>query len=117
MIRKNGLTLTPPLLYIDEETKPVPEVYSLINSLTTYYSQTGIIYDAELIVSNNEWEYISELPGCKKRKDVSFYLNELKEMHIKQDKIIFKLYEDIEYTINLSKDFFYSIEYEEGFYD
>ena len=43
-------------------------------------------------------------------------LNELKEIAIKPDKIIFKLHEN-EYTINYSENFFYSIEYEEAYYD
>ena len=117
MISKTGLTLKPPLLYMDENSKPVPEVYSLINDLTEYYNQTNNIYDAEILVSNNEWCDIPGLNGCRKRKDITFQLNELTEINVKPDKIIFKLYGDIEHTINLSKDFFYTIEYEKGYYD
>jgi hypothetical protein len=116
MITKNGITLKPPLLYIDEKSKPFSEVYSLINSLTEYFNQTDVIYDAELSVSNNDWEDVPGLPGCRKRQDITFSLNELTEIHVKPDKIIFKLTQD-EHSINLSKDFFYSIEYEEAYYD
>jgi len=116
MIEYKGITLTPPLLYMDEDIKPVPEVYSLINTLTEYFSQTGTIYDAELTCSNNEWYDIKGLPGCRKRKDITFHLNELKEIIIKPNKIIFKLHEK-EQTINYSENFFYIIEYEEAYYD
>jgi len=106
------ITITPPLLYIDEDIKPVPEIYSLINSLTEYFSQTNTLYNAELTCSNNEWEDIQGLPGCKKRKDITFKLNKLTEIHIKPDKIIFKL-QETEHTINLSKNFFYVIDHGE----
>ena len=81
MISKTGITLTPPLLYIDEHAKPPSEVYSLINTLTEYFSQTNTIYDAELLVSNNEWYDLPGLPGCRKRKDITFQLNELTEIN------------------------------------
>ena len=117
MISHAGITLNPPLLYMDEDCVPYPEVYSLINSLTNYFSQTGTIYDAELTVSNNEWISIPSLPGCRKRKDYTFSLTKLKEVHVKKDKIVFKLNKGNECIVNLSEDFFYFIECEEAFYD
>lgn len=116
MITYPGITLTPPLLYMDEDINPIPEIYRLINALTEYFSQTGTIYDVELTCSNNEWYDIKGLPGCRKRKDITFQLNELKEIHIKPDKIIFKLQEK-EYALNYNDDFFYIIEYEDAYYD
>lgn len=101
--------MKPPLLYMDEECKPFREVYSLINVLTDYYSNET--RNATLLVTNNEWQPIPDLPGCRKRKDITFPLNKLTEIHIKLDKIIFKCKEK-EYSINISKDFFYIIEEE-----
>ena len=111
------IILKPPLLYMDETCQPVPEVYNMINSITRFFSQTGTIYNAELMVSNNEWREISGLPGCRKRYDITFPLNELIEIHVKKEEIIFKLDKKIEYSINLSDDFFYNLEYEEAYYD
>ena len=111
------IILKPPLLYMDENCQPIPEVYNLINAITEYFSQTGTVYDAELTVSNNEWREISGLPGCRKRHDITFPLNELIEIRVKKDEIIFKLDNDKEHSINLSNSFFYEVEYEEGYYD
>ena len=102
---------------MDENCQPIPEVYNLINSITEYFSQTGTVYDAELTVSNNEWREISGLPGCRKRHDITFPLNELIEIRVKKDEIIFKLDDDKEHSINLSNSFFYDLEYEDGYYD
>ena len=102
---------------MDENCQPIPEVYNLINAITEYFSQTGTVYDAELTVSNNEWREISGLPGCRKRHDITFPLNELIEIRVKKDEIIFKLDDDKEHSINLSNSFFYDLEYEEGYYD
>ncbi|WP_296852526.1 hypothetical protein [uncultured Methanobrevibacter sp.] len=102
---------------MDENCQPIPEVYNLINAITEYFSQTGTVYDAELTVSNNEWREISGLPGCRKRHDITFPLNELIEIRVKKDEIIFKLDNDKEHSINLSNSFFYELEYEEEYYD
>ena len=111
------IILKPPLLYMDENCKPFPEVYNMINSITEYFSQTGTIYYAELMVSNNEWREMPSLRGCRKRHDITFPLSELIEVHVKEDEIVFKLDNETEHSINLSDDFFYNLEYEDEYYD
>lgn len=120
MICKTGIILKPPSLYIEETCNlNNPEINSLINSITEYFSQTNIVYDAELTVSNNEWEDIPGVPGARRRKDISFPLNELVEIHLKKDGITFKLndLQETEHSLNVGENFFYFMDYERAFYD
>ena len=98
-----------PLLYIDEDCSPIPEVYRLINAITDYYSQCEF-GDVDLTVSNNEWRDIPGLPGCRERTDITFPLIQLAKMEVKKDKIIFTLHDDTIHSINISDDFFYTLE-------
>lgn len=119
MITADNITLTPPMLYMHG---PVVnnEVTSLINSLTEFFSQTNVVYLADLIVSCNEWEVIKNRFGeniGKKRKDISFPLNTLKRLDVYEDCLVFTLVDDVVHRVKVNKRFFYFFEWEHAYYD
>ena len=80
MIDKYNIKLNPPNCRInDESLLENEEVNSLLDSITNFFSQQNIIYDAELTVSNNEWEDVynefREHIGKKERISHSLYPN------------------------------------------
>lgn len=107
------MNLTPPLVYINSLDNK--EVICLLNSLTKYYSQTGIVYHAELYVSNNVWVPVKEdgVTLGRKREDIQINLDGLVKINVK-DKCICFTYDDGEVMeFPVTKDFFYYMEYED----
>lgn len=119
MISTDNITLTPPMLYMYGDIVN-DEVKSLINSITDFFSQTNMIYLADLTVSCNEWENIKDnygVPLGKKRKDVIFPLNKLSRLDVYDDCLKFTLNNDTVHTIKITQDFFYFFTWERDYYD
>jgi len=119
MIAADNVTLTPPMLYLHGSIVN-EEVTSLINCLTEFFSQTNVVYLADLTVSSNEWEVVKNRFGeniGKKRKDITFPLNSLKKLDVYEDCLVFTLVDDVVYRVKLNKRFFYFFEWERAYYD
>ena len=121
MIQGINITLSPPILEMKSlELKKFPEVNCLLESLTNYFSQNGIIYDAELIVSNCEYEELqSKFGKYKKRIDYSFKLRYLEKIVLYDECIEFHVLDnDITNVIRVKvgKNFFYFLEWENEYY-
>ena len=81
MIAADNVTLTPPMLYLHGSIVN-EEVTSLINCLTEFFSQTNVVYLADLTVSSNEWEVVKNRFGeniGKKRKDIMDKIENLED--------------------------------------
>lgn len=122
MICKYNVKLNPPTCKInDYQLLENEEVNSLLDSIADFFSQQNVIHDAELIVSNNEWDTVYNefgKPIGQKRRDISFDLSELKEITLDAGNITFKVgfFEEI-FKIPVTDKFFYFFEWEEDFYD
>ncbi len=122
MIQGINLTLSPPeIIWKSEKLKKYPEIKSLINSLVTYFQQKGVIYDADLTVSNNEWEEkTTDFGPYKKRIDYTFKLRYLERVVFYDEYIEFNTFDnDINnnFRVNVGKDFFYFFDWEKAYYD
>lgn len=119
MIDKFNITLkSPTCKFNDLNLLNNEEVECLLESIKEFFNQRNIIYDAELTVSNNEWEAKPEYPGAKFRKDATFNLSDLKHIEINADNILFKVgcFEKT-YKIKVTDDFFFFFNWERAYYD
>lgn len=122
MIQGINLTLSPPeIIWKSDKLKKCPEIQSLINSLVTYFNQKGVIFDADLTVSNNEWEEKQgDFGAYKKRIDYTFTIRYLERIVLYDEYIEFNfINKDINNNIRLkvSENFFYSCDWEKSYYD
>lgn len=122
MIQGINLTLSPPeIIWKSNKLKKHSEIESLMHSLVTYFKQKGVIYDAELTVSNNEWmEKQGDFGKYKQRIDYSFTLRYLTRVVLYDTYIEFNVLDnDITNTIrvNIGKDFFYFFDWEKTYYE
>ena len=122
MIQGINLTLSPPeIIWKSDKLKKCPEIQSLINFLVTYFNQKGVIFDADLTVSNNEWKEIrSDFGVYKKRIDYTFTLRYLKRVVFYDEYIEFTIFNnsiDNSTKVNVGKDFFYFFNWEKSYYD
>jgi len=118
MIEGYGLKLSPPVIEHMYKSQILnEEVISLIHTIQQFFNQKNIIYDAELTVSNNEYEQLqTDYGSYKKRIDITFNLRYLKEIRIYVDYILFKTVDE-EYKVKTGKDFFYFLEWENSYYE
>lgn len=122
MIQGINLRLSQPeMIWESEKLKKYPEVSLLIDSLVTYFKQKGIIYDADLTVSNNEWKEIqSDFGVYKKRIDHTFTLRYLKRVVFYDEYIEFTISNngiDNSTKVKVNKNFFYFFDWEKSYYD
>ena len=91
-----------------------------MNSLVTFFQQKNTIYDADLVVSNNEWEEKwGDFGAYKKRIDYHFPLRYLERVVFYDEYLEFTiLNNNITNTIrvNVSKNFFYFFNWEKEYY-
>ena len=122
MIQGINITLSrPDITWKSDKLRNIPEIESLMNSLVTYFQQKGIIFDADLIVSNNEWmEKQGDFGKYNQRIDYSFTLRYLTRVVFYDEYIEFTVLDnDITNTIrvNVGKDFFYFFDWEKAYYE
>lgn len=109
--------LTPPTCFRSGEVKLSDELKNLLNDLTDFFSQPcDDFYNANLVLSNNEWVPIPEVIGGRRRLDVQFDLVKLVDVKIYSNLIMFTLNDGSIYSLRLTKDFFYFMEWEESYY-
>lgn len=121
MIQGINLTLNQPeIIWESEKLKKYPEIESLVDSLVTFFTQKGVIYDADLTVSNNEWKEIqSDFGAYNQRIDYTFSLMYLERVIFYEEYIEFNVLDnDITNNIKVKvgKDFFYFLEWEKSYY-
>ena len=96
------------------------EVESLLSFIDEYFKQSGTIYDCLLAMSNNEYKTVNtESGGYCKRVNYTINLRYLKKVILHNNWIRFILYanEGIEaINVKITKDFFYSLEWEDSYY-
>ncbi|WP_296882144.1 hypothetical protein [uncultured Methanobrevibacter sp.] len=119
MFSSVNICLNPPTMeVVEEDLLDNKEVCELLDSLTDYFSQTNVIYDAELTVTNCEYETVSGDFGVyRKRKDYSFNLRLLVSVKLFCDRIVFELANGLKYTVLVGDDFLFFLEWEDSFYD
>lgn len=117
MFEGANLQLTPPQLDIkSQRLMNNPEVQSMLNDLTKYFNQKHKIYDAELILSNNDYMIVNgEFGAYRKRIDTIIKLRYLTKIIIYRHHISFKCNTE-EYTVEITSNFFYFIEWEDLYY-
>ena len=107
----------PTVQFIDKELLDNHEVVNLLKDFTDYYSQSNVIYDAEVILTNCEYETVyGDFGSYRKRKDYTFNLRHLESIKFCYDKICFKLINSESLIVPVGKNFMYSIEWEEDYY-
>ena len=124
MIAGYNLTLKPPMIkkHSTELLENNNEVKSLIKAIKKYFKQENVIYNADLTLSNNEWEeYQLEFGSYKKRKDYTIRLMDIYEIILDTNSIEFHIYNDNKpnssLLIEISKDFFWFFEWESAYYN
>ena len=118
MIEGCGLRLSQPkILSHNTNIMSNPEVESLLMDIRLFFNQKNKIYDAEIVLSNNEYKkFQGEYGPYLKRIDITFNLRFLIEIRLYEDYIIFKTVDE-EYKVNVGKDFFYFFEWESSYYE
>jgi len=116
-----NIRLNPPKIHIvSQKLLDNPEVKSLLDTVRKYYEQKNIIYYADLVMSNNKYETVySEFGDYKRRINVSFRLIDLTGVTVYDDHIIFDVIDNTvtnHIRIDISKDFFYFVEWEDSYY-
>lgn len=117
MIEGYGLRLSQPKI-VSHNTNIMnnPEVESLLIDIRLFFNQENKIYDAEIILSNNEYrKFQGEYGPYLKRMDIVFNLRFLTEIQLYDDYVLFKTVDE-EYKVNVGKDFFYFFEWESSYY-
>lgn len=124
MIAGYNLTLKPPMIkkHSTELLENNNEVKSLIKAIKEYFKQENVIYNADLTLSNNEWEeYQLEFGSYKKRKDYTIRLMDIYEIILDTNSIEFHIYNENEpntsLILEISKDFFWFFEWESAYYN
>ena len=124
MIAGYNLTLKPPMIkkHSAELLENNNEVKSLIKAIKKYFKQENVIYNADLTLSNNEWEeYQLEFGSYKKRKDYTIRLMDIYEIILDTNSIEFHIYNENEpntsLILEISKDFFWFFEWESAYYN
>ncbi len=124
MIAGYNLTLKPPMIkkHSTELLENNNEVKSLIKAIKEYFKQENVIYNADLTLSNNEWEeYQLEFGSYKKRKDYTIRLMDIYEIILDTNSIEFHIYNDNKpnssLLIEIGKDFFWFFEWESAYYN
>lgn len=124
MIAGYNLTLKPPMIKKHSTIllENNNEVKSLIKAIKKYFKQENVIYNADLTLSNNEWEeYQLEFGSYKKRKDYTIRLMDIYEIILDTNSIEFHIYNENEpntsLIIEISKDFFWFFEWESAYYN
>ena len=93
------------------------EVRALIKDICDYFKQTGRIYDADLIMSNNEYvDMPGEYGSYRKRIDYEFRLRYLTEVRIYEDYINFIMSNGDFISVAITRKFFYFLEWEKEYY-
>lgn len=97
------------------------EVKEMLKVVDEYFEQKGTIYDATLIMTNNEYKRLPSKYGIyQKRVDYEFKLRYLDKIIIYDDYIEFVMFNNTSRDIvpvNVDKDkFFYFIEWENEYY-
>ena len=121
MIQGINLQLkSPKIIWKSEKLKKVPEIESLMNSLVTFFNQKNTIYDADLTMSNCEYKgIINDLGRYNERIDYTFNLRYLEQVVFYDEYIEFHILNNNStdnFRVNVGKDFFYSLEWESGYY-
>ena len=124
MITGYNLTLKPPMIkkHSPKLLENNNEVKSLIKAIKKYFKQENVIYNADLTLSNNEWEeYQLEFGSYKKRKDYTIRLMDIYEIILDTNSIEFHIYNENEpntsLILEISKDFFWFFEWESAYYN
>lgn len=122
MISAPNITLKhPTITYKSRELLSNPEVHSLLVDISDYFSQTNVIYHAELVLSNNDYDTIyGEFGKYKKRRDFSFRMIELSQVVLYDGYIDFIVDDGCAnntFRVKVGKDFFYFFEWESSYYD
>ena len=85
------------------------------------YNQKNTIYEAHLILSNNEWETLqSDYGTYHQRIDYPINLLKLKKVEIYDEHIHFIITDhntDTTIRIKITSDLFYTLEYEDEYYN
>lgn len=118
MIELENIILNSPSIYFNTSNLN-EEVKSLLNSITRFFNQKNTVYLADIIFYNNQWETVKNKYGQsigKKQKTIQFPLHLLSQINVNEENIEFKLTDDTCYTITYSKDFYYTLEWEDDYY-
>ena len=121
MISGTNITLHPPTCeWKTTKLKDNPEVNSLLDCITEFFTQSETIYNATLTVTNNEWcELTGDFGNYRKRLDFGFNLMDLKKVTLYDKYIDFKVVvkgNTSNYRINVTDDFFYYLQWEDEYY-
>lgn len=110
--------LTPPLCYI-HTLLDNKEIICLLDSLAKYYSQTGEIHPAKLMVSNNEWAPIIRGGNVlgHERVDIPIALDLLVKVYVESNEVCFIYSNDTMVRVKIGADFFYYFEWEDNYYN
>lgn len=112
------IRIEPPTLYVLPDVKLCSELDSLISDIQGFFAQScDCFYRADLVLSNNTWVPIQGVVGGRRRLDVSFDLVKLIDVKIYNDLIMFTLKDGSVYSLRLTKDFFYFLEWEDDYYN
>ena len=124
MITGYNLTLKHPMIkkHSTNLLENNDEIKKLLKAITEYFNQENVIYNADLTLSNNEWEeYQLEFGSYKKRKDYTIRLMDIYEIILDTNSIEFHIYNDNKpnssLLIEISKDFFWFFEWESAYYN
>ena len=117
MIQGTNIILKQPLIgFESKDLLDNPEINELLTDLKKYFKQKNIIYDADLILSNNEYAtHQGKFGPYKKRIDITIKLRHITEITFYSKCIKFKSTNN-EYYIEIMDDFFYFIEWEKDYY-
>lgn len=119
MINGTNLKLDPPrIIYKSYLLKLNPEINSLIKTIRSYFKQKTVIYGADLILSNNEYQTVRSDKGYtyRERIDYKIRLRYLEKIILYSHGIVFECSEKEVFKIKIGKDFFYSVEWEDSYY-
>lgn len=123
MIQGYNIKLNSPTIqYNSQELLNNEEIASLIKAIQEYFYQTNIIYNADLTLTNNEWENHRSKNGqlYKKRKDYTFRLMDLNKVILNDDNIEFHIFDNNNINtlkIKICKNFFWFFDWESSYYD
>jgi len=96
------------------------EVKEMIKEIQSYFKQENTIYDACLVMTNNEYENVrGEYGGYRRRIDYEFNLRYLVKVVLYGKHIEFHIANDKDISIvsvEIKRKFFYFIEWESNYY-